>query len=213
MDNLNFTMGGDTAALFGALAKAQASMGAAKKGAKNPHFKSTFADLASVLEAILPDLNANGLALVQLPGFGDGMVTMTTVISHSGGGWIASQASSPLGRGSGPQAVGSTISYLRRYCAQAALSLPVIDDDGEAAMGGYRANQSPARRAAAKDPSWADDYKEFMANASKLVDANGGDLMEAIVAEASGHGFKKRPSEMTSKERGDLLCELRGGVF
>jgi len=213
MDNLNFTMGGDTASLFGALAKAQASMGAAKKGAKNPHFKSTFADLASVLDAILPDLNANGLALVQLPGFGDGMVTMTTVISHSAGGWIASQASTPLGRGSGPQAVGSAISYLRRYCAQAALSLPVVDDDGEAAQGSYRKQQSPARRTAAKHPSWAGDYKEFMANASKLVDSNGGDLMEAIVKEGSALGHTKRPSEMTTRERGDLLADLRGEIF
>jgi len=231
MDNLNFTMGGDTASLFGALAKAQASMGAAKKGAKNPHFKSTFADLASVLEAILPDLNANGLALVQLPGFGDGLVTMTTVISHSGGGWIASQASSPLGRGSGPQAVGSAISYLRRYCAQAALSLPVVDDDGEAAQGSYRAKPAASKpkpkpkpapergggfqkAAPSFHPSWGKEHKAFIAEAGKYITPNSGQsVLDCVKLEAARLGFVKSPPDMDSMERDSLLAELSGEIF
>jgi len=95
MDNVK--MGGDVAALFGALAKAQGEMVAAKKSAKNPHFKSTFADLASVLEAIMPALNANGIALVQLPGFEDSTVTMTTTLCPSFGvTYLAASVRNPL---------------------------------------------------------------------------------------------------------------------
>ena len=188
-------------------------------------------DLASVLEAILPDLNANGLALVQLPGFGNEMVTMTTVISHSAGGWIASQASSPLGRGSGPQAVGSTISYLRRYCAQAALSLPVIDDDGEAAMGSYRAKPAASKpkpkpkpapergggfqkASPPMHPSWGKEWRAFIPEAMKYVTAKAGqEDLEAIKLAAAALGFVKTPAEMDSSERDSLLAELSGEIF
>ena len=235
MDELteyNVTMGGDMPALFSALAKAQGQMGAAKKGAANPHFKSKFADLASVLEAILPQLNSNGLALVQMPGFAEGKVTLTTMITHSGGGWICSKAATDLGRGSGAQAVGSAITYLRRYCAQAALALPAVDDDGEAAMNRNRPTAPPPPKKKAQngggfqkaapalppkpahDPTWAEEYKGFMATAAKLVTVKKGqDLMEAIVNEATELGHTKRPSEMTSRERGDLMADLRGEVF
>lgn len=220
----NVTMGGDVAALFAALAKAQGQMGAAKKGADNPHFKSRFADLATVLEAILPPLNANGLALVQLPGHAEGKVTLTTMITHTGGAWLCSKAATDVGRGSGPQAVGSAISYLRRYCAQAALALPAEDDDGEAAMGRGRGRQAPAKakpqpkpKPKAEDdhhPSWKSEYKSFMANAQHLVTVNADqNLMDAVVAEAKALGFEKRPSQMDSSERRRLLAELAGEVF
>jgi hypothetical protein len=225
MDNVK--MGGDVAALFGALAKAQGEMVAAKKSAKNPHFKSTFADLASVLEAIMPALNANGIALVQLPGFEDGTVTMTTTLCHSGGGWLSSQAGSPLGRGSGPQAVGSAISYLRRYCAQSACALPAVDDDGNAAQGSYSSKPSAPKPKPAPErgggfqkasppmhPSWGKEWKAFIAEAMKYVTPKAGqEDLEAIKLEAAGLGFVKSPAEMTSSERDSLLAELSGEIF
>jgi hypothetical protein len=39
------------------------------KNANNPAFRTKYADLAGVLEAVLPHLNANGLSLIQVPGF------------------------------------------------------------------------------------------------------------------------------------------------
>tara|TARA_R110000824_G_scaffold12117_2_gene53220 strand:+ start:2327 stop:3040 length:714 start_codon:yes stop_codon:yes gene_type:complete len=237
MDNstdMNFTMGGDIAALFGALAKAQGQMGPAKKGAKNPHFKSTFADLPSVLEAIMPALNANGIALVQMPGFSNDTVTMTTTLCHSSGGWMASQAGSPLGRGSGPQAVGSAISYLRRYCAQSACAIPAVDDDGEAAMGSYRSKPSaprpsprPSPRPAPEErgggfqkaappmhPSWGKEWRAFIPEAMKYVTAKPGqEDLEAIKLEAAALGFVKSPADMDSGERDSLLAELSGELM
>jgi hypothetical protein len=227
----NVTMGGDVGALFAALAKAQGQMGAAKKGAANPHFKSKFADLASVLEAILPPLNANGLALVQMPGHSEDKVTLTTMITHSSGGWMCSKAATALGRKNDAQAVGSAITYLRRYCAQAALALPAVDDDGEAAMGRGNSRPAPAKpkpapapqqrgggfqkvKATPVHPSWANDWKPFMAEAMKYVEAKPGQSeIDAVTEEAKKLGFVKRPSEMTSNERDSLLVELSGEVF
>jgi hypothetical protein len=231
LDEYNVTMGGDVGALFAALAKAQGQMGAAKKGAANPHFKSKFADLASVLEAILPPLNANGLALVQMPGHSEDKVTLTTMITHSSGGWMCSKAATALGRKNDAQAVGSAITYLRRYCAQAALALPAVDDDGEAAMGRGNSRPAPAKpnpapapqqrgggfqkvKATPGHPSWANDWKPFLAEAMKYVEAKPGQSeIDAVTEEAKKLGFVKRPSEMTSNERDSLLVELSGEVF
>jgi len=136
---------GDVAALVAAIAKAQAAMPAAAKNKANPHFGNAYADLGSVLECILPALNKEGCALMQFPGWDHerGLVTMTTVVSGHGG-TITSTAASPLGRGSGPQAVGSAITYLRRYAAQSILSLPAADDDANAAQGNTN-EPAPAR--------------------------------------------------------------------
>ena len=138
---------GDVTALVAAIAKAQAAMPAAAKNKENTHFDNAYADLGSVLECIMPALNKEGCALMQFPGWDAerGLVTMTTVVAGHGGN-VTSTAASPLGRGSGPQAVGSAITYLRRYAAQSILSLPAVDDDANAAQGNA---PKPARQATA----------------------------------------------------------------
>ena len=48
-----------------ALNKAQKEMGKALKNATNPHFRSSYADLQSVVEAVMPAFLANGFAVTQ----------------------------------------------------------------------------------------------------------------------------------------------------
>ena len=48
-----------------ALIKAQKEMGKALKNATNPHFRSNYADLKSVVEAVMPAFLANGFAVTQ----------------------------------------------------------------------------------------------------------------------------------------------------
>ena len=48
-----------------ALLKAQTEMSNPKKEATNPFFKSKYADLNSVREAVMPVLNANGIVVLQ----------------------------------------------------------------------------------------------------------------------------------------------------
>ena len=81
------------AELYAALAKAQGEITNAAKNSKNPHFKSDYADLASILDTVKPALSKNGIAVVQGTAFDGHMVTVTTVLAHAGGGSISSEAS------------------------------------------------------------------------------------------------------------------------
>jgi len=58
---------------------------------------------------------------------------MITQLMHSSGEWLRGEFSIPIVKRD-PQAVGSAITYCRRYTLQAILCIPSVDDDGEAAM-------------------------------------------------------------------------------
>ena len=128
-----------------ALAAAQAQMGAALKDSTNPHFKSRYADLASVMEATRPYLAAHGIAIVQMAETlkETGEVVVTTALLHKSGQIIAGRLSATC-KDLSPQPVGSAITYLRRYGLMAIAGIAPDDDDGEAAMG--RQYQQPERR-------------------------------------------------------------------
>jgi len=119
--------------LFTALIKAQSQMGSAVKDAKNPHFRSRYASLAAVIDAVIPVLNANGVGVLQLPSIEGNEVRLTTILMHSSGQRLSSTVGAPLGKKQDAQAVGSAITYLRRYSLQSIMGLPVEDDDGNAA--------------------------------------------------------------------------------
>lgn len=115
-----------------ALAKAQAKIETASKDANNTHFGSRYADLASVWSACREALTSEGLSVVQLP-CGEGeRVGLTTMLLHASGQWMSSTIYATPDR-KGPQAVGSVLTYLRRYSLAAAVGVAPDDDDGEAA--------------------------------------------------------------------------------
>ena len=119
-------------ALAAALAKAQGAMEHASKDGTNPHFKSRYATLASVWDAARLPLSANGLSVVQTAGTDGTTVSVDTLLAHSSGQWVRSSLSTQS-RDAGPQAIGSCISYLRRYALSAMVGICADDDDGEAA--------------------------------------------------------------------------------
>lgn len=122
-------------ALAAALAKAQGSMAAARKDSANPFYKSKYADLASIVDAIKQPLAENGLAYVQATDVGDdSAVIVETVLLHASGEWIASRLRMKPVQDT-PQGLGSCISYARRYGLQALVGIPADDDDGNAASG------------------------------------------------------------------------------
>ena len=127
--------------LFTALIKAQSEMGSAVKDAKNPHFRSGYASLAAVIDAVIPVLNANGVGVLQLPSIEGSEVRLTTILMHSSGQRLSSTVGAPMGKKQDAQAVGSAITYLRRYSLQSIMGLPVEDDDGNAAS-----RRQPQRR-------------------------------------------------------------------
>lgn len=115
-----------------ALNKAQDEMGGAVKGAANPFFKSKYADLSAVVQAIKEPFATNGLSYSQFPISKDGLVGVETILMHKSGEFISSELLlSPTKKD--PQAAGSAITYARRYALQALAGIPSEDDDGNKA--------------------------------------------------------------------------------
>jgi hypothetical protein len=118
--------------LFAALSKAQSAMAGAAKDSLNPHFKSKYADLASCWEACRKPLTDNQLTILQ-PVKADGpSVTVTTILAHSSGQWMSESLTMTAGANT-PQAIGSAITYGRRYGLCAMVGIAPEDDDGEGA--------------------------------------------------------------------------------
>ena len=116
-----------------ALSAAQGSLQDATKNAKNPHYKSDYADLSHVLEAIRPALKAHNLSVVQLPFSSNSRVGVTTRILHSSGEWIEESIDLEVEGRNLAQAAGSHITYLRRYSLASLFAIHQKDDDGESA--------------------------------------------------------------------------------
>jgi hypothetical protein len=125
----------DIAAFAKAFVVAQGHMTGAKRDAKNPHFKSTYANLETVIDAAKPALQEQGIMFTQAPGqLIDGALEVTTMLVHAESGqWMRSTVHVPLQKRD-PQGVGSAITYACRYSLMATLGLPPVDDDGEGAM-------------------------------------------------------------------------------
>ena len=119
--------------LASALSKAQGVIIPASKDADNPFFKSKYADLASVWEVARKPLADNGLSIVQLPSAEGNIVTLKTIIMHSSGQYIASDLTM-VAKDASPQAVGSCLTYERRYALSSVVGIASeIDDDGNGA--------------------------------------------------------------------------------
>jgi hypothetical protein len=109
-----------------ALAEAQAAIGHAKKDAENPHFRARYADLASIWDACRGALSARGLSVVQSPRLvlkgeaGESMwlVEVESTLLHSSGQFVSDVLAVPVSPASA-QAVGSAITYARRYALAA----------------------------------------------------------------------------------------------
>lgn len=126
--------------LSAALLKAQRSITFASKDANNPHFKSKYADLPAVIDAIKPALNDAGIVFLQTFSPSEtGFIAVTTRLMHETGEWIEDTATVPLPK-SDPQGYGSAATYARRYSLAAITGLYQDDDDGNAAS-----NTKPAQ--------------------------------------------------------------------
>lgn len=122
-------------AIAKALLKCQTTLLPAMKTAQNPHLKNRYADLGAVWEAAEGALKDAGLVVIQCPGTSERGVTLTTRILHGESAeWIESEITMPAGKGDA-QAIGSAITYARRYAISAMLGVLAEDDDGEAAQG------------------------------------------------------------------------------
>jgi hypothetical protein len=112
--------------------KAQGEMGGAVKDANNPFFKSKYADLSAVVNAVKEPFANNGLSYVQFPIEENGRIGVETILMHSSGEWLSNKFTVNLSK-QDAQGAGSAITYCRRYALQAISGIPSEDDDGNAA--------------------------------------------------------------------------------
>ena len=146
-----FRRSGEIAALFAAKAKAQPNIENAKKAGDNPAFHSKYAKLGAVCDACLDALAEQGISVWQFPAnVGPDCVGLTTLLGHSSGQWIESTLYVKPARFDA-QAVGSVITYLRRYSLMAISGVAPDDDDGNAAV----SSPGDARPASARRPTAA----------------------------------------------------------
>jgi len=125
--------------LAAALAKAQGEILAAKKDSENPHFRSKYADLGSVWDAIRAALTKHGLSVVQSPRLLTTsekvwFLEVETSMFHASGQFLSDVLAVPLASPTA-QGIGSATTYARRYAlaAFAGVAAAGEDDDGNAA--------------------------------------------------------------------------------
>ena len=150
-----------------ALHKFHGLMGKVGKDAVNPHFKNKYASLSNIIEATTPHLNAVGLSIIQLP-CESGLETM---LLHTSGEYISSVSLTPCKDASNPQALGSALTYARRYALGAVLSLNIDEDDDA-----QRATVAPAAQPKAKaeltptHPKWEAAKKAVSEGTTTVAD-------------------------------------------
>lgn len=149
-----------------ALNKAQSQMMCAGKDGNNPFFKSKYATLNSVWEAVKDALLSNGLSALQPISYKEGNPVVKTVIMHTSGQFITGECPIICAKQNDPQALGSAITYARRYSLASILGVMTDeDDDGEQAMArsASKKTQTPAKEPAKKSVSLDDKFNKTLA--------------------------------------------------
>lgn len=119
--------------LASALCKAQGQMGGAVKDSANPFFKSSYADLTSVIKAIKQPFSDNGLSYTQFPVTDENGMGVCTRLMHVSGQWLEGEFTLPVVKRD-PQSSSSSLSYARRVSLSSIAGCPAADDDAESAM-------------------------------------------------------------------------------
>ena len=132
--------------IYPAMFAAVSEVGNIQRNTDNTFFKSKYVALDKLLEAVRPTLTEQGLFILQSPSFEEERVTVETRLVHAESGqWVGVELTAPFSIGKGStatQAVGSAVTYLRRYGLFSLLGIAETDDDGNSA--GNRAEEDVA---------------------------------------------------------------------
>lgn len=143
--------------LAAALAKAQSEIQNVAKDKAGYGYK--YADLASVLDIARPALSKNGIALIQSASYADQSVSVTTTLAHQSGQWIGATIAMPVQVGKGmsyAQAIGSVITYARRYLLAAMVGIAQEDNDAAIVDGQQQQHQALPQQPQKRAPQMAD---------------------------------------------------------
>ncbi len=121
-----------------ALAKAQGMIEGAKRDSVNPFYKSNYADLDSVREAMRKPFADNGLSLTQnahslRSDNGEERLYLSAMLMHSSGQWIQYDPIYCGVKDQSPQSAKSSITLMRRTQLLSVCNMSEADDDGNSA--------------------------------------------------------------------------------
>lgn len=173
--------------LVAAMIAAQKSFDIVRKNAKNPHFNQKYADLATVIDAVVPGLLANGVLMTQpVVRAEDGGLLLRTILHHGASGeQMISEV--PLPAPADWQKWGSALTYARRYTLLALVGVAPEDDDGNQAEGIERRQvQAPKQRGEVSDNARKAELAAQAKIAGNSVDpAEARDRFLALVKDAT----------------------------
>lgn len=177
-----------------ALSAAQAEFATVVKGSLNPHFKSKYATLPDFLEATRPALSKHGLVVGQQVNYDipSGTVILTTVLVHGATkeAWTSQYPVIP-GKAADPQALGSALTYARRY-AYATIVGAVAEDDDDDGNKGSEKEKGKKREPQGETTEGMQfkDVRDEIARAASELEQKGGKTPEAWVKQASSFPAK-----------------------
>lgn len=192
--------------LYEALSSFQGEVEDPKKDGENPHLKSKYATLTSVLKAVRPLLKKNGLAVVQIVGYlEDGKAKLITRLAHTSGEAIESELILPPS--TTMQSLGSAITYARRYTLTAILGISGDDDDDGAAA----SKRASARKKEAPTTPDATDRIQPNANTAqlrKLLEEKGLTIEADALAHLKEKGFEAKSLKNLSEKQVKMCLAL-----
>jgi hypothetical protein len=183
------------AALAAALAAAQGELAPVAFDRDNPFFKSRYATLTALREAMRPVFAKHGLSIIQGAGPDGGI---ETTILHASGEWITAAGLPMRPVKDDPQGIGSLLTYARRYGLAAAAGLVADeDDDGNGATHGKAPERPQDASTPARDTRHAEPPKGVNAEPSGV---NAGALPK-----------DKGDCVLTGKIRGSITPDTKHG--
>ena len=183
---MQFNQSEEIGELVGALAKAQSEMSKAHKDSENPFFHSKYADIGSIIDASLGALNSNNIAVLQPFKIGESnSVIITTLLAHSSGQWIRGELLMNPEKDTA-QALGSVLTYGRRYSLQSMICIAAEDDDAESGMNRDKYKKKPAEKKKPDPPKPAEKPKPEMSIYTAEQIKRGGRIREYINALLGG---------------------------
>jgi hypothetical protein len=187
-----------------ALAAAQAHMGPALKSANNPHFRTKYADLSSVMDACLPALNANGIAVIQPTTDDEHGRYVETVFIHADTGQELRCRVPLIVNKNDMQGYGSAVTYARRYGLMSMAGIAPEDDDGNAATAAPPSREEPRQPVAAP----RDDTAKAKALADEMIGAVKKHGPQAVTGHANFAGDIAWLQSASAKDHARVMAAL-----
>jgi hypothetical protein len=180
----------ETQKLYEALAKAQGEMQNAILNKVNPHFKSKYADLPTIRDATIPTLAKHGLSVTQFTRIHESNLVLVTRLAHSCGEFVEGEYPLPF-QVDKPQAMGSAMTYARRYGLAAMCGIAAEeDDDANAAQDEGKNAPKTEAKAEIKNPpgisAFRNESREFYREMYACTDY---DMYKAFVGTAQAKAF------------------------